>query len=54
MMVWSNADAMPRATTSASFTQRRIIAAARTPCDRRDRFTCSIICFRPCVTSPTR
>ena len=39
----------PRAAASASFTQRRIIAAARTPCDRRDRFTCSIICLRPRV-----
>ena len=28
-----------RATVSASLTQRRIMAAARTPCERRDRLT---------------
>ena len=39
----------PRATVSASLTQRRIIAAARTPCERRERLTCSIICLRPLV-----
>ena len=37
----------------ASFRQRRIIAEARTPCDSRDRLTCSIICLRPLFTSPT-
>ena len=46
------ADGRPKArrlcaTTIASLTQRRIIAAARTPCDSRDRLTCSIICLKP-------
>src|SRR5947208_1732916 len=28
------------------------VAAARTPCDSRDRLTCSIICLSPLVASP--
>ena len=53
MMVLPNAIRL-RAQTIASLTQRRIMAAARTPCDSRDRLTCSIICFSPRSTSPTR
>ena len=52
MMVRPNAS-RERATTIASLTQRRIIEAARTPCDSRDRLTCSIICFRPWSALPT-
>ena len=43
-----------RATVMASFRQRRIIAAARTPCEMRLRFTWSIICFRPRLSSPIK
>lgn len=42
-----------RATCSASFRQRRIIAAARTPCDSRDRLTGAIAFLMPSATSPT-
>src|SRR5207247_419480 len=53
IMVLPNATRL-RAQTMASLTQRRIIAAARTPCDSRDRLTCSIICLKPRSASPTR
>ncbi|PQM44427.1 hypothetical protein C1Y40_05416 [Mycobacterium talmoniae] len=43
-----------RATTMASFRQRRIMAAARAPCEIRHRLTCSIIWANPRPTSPTR
>jgi len=43
-----------RAHSIASLRQRRIIAAARTPCESRDRLTCSIICLSPRPASPTR
>ena len=53
-MIFSPNAMRARATTSASFRQRRIMAAARTPWDRRDIFTWSIINFRPLlVPRPT-
>ena len=53
MMALPKRGARPRATI-ASLRQRRIIAAARTPCESRDRFTWSSICLNPSSTPPTR